>query len=105
MTSTQHSEDLTGQAGRLSERARRFCRVVTRRCSLPLLAAIAVAVAAIAAGCGSSDAADSRTPVGEQLAWVVSEVNDSATLTTTEAKTHLAKSFLTGFPAEDVVSV
>lgn len=85
----------------------------TDRPKLRMVTAIAVVTLAVTSsvaygGEGGDAAPDavSRTPVREQLAWVVSEVNgDSATLAQPEVKAHFAAGFLAAVPAAQVVSL
>jgi hypothetical protein len=47
-----------------------------------------------------------RTPAGEQLAWLLAEVNGgSATLTQAEVRSHVSKHFLAEFPADRIVQL
>ena len=85
----------------------------TDRPKLRMVTAIAVVTLAVTSsvaygGEGGDAAPDavSQTPVREQLAWVVSEVNgDSATLAQPEVKAHFAAGFLAAVPAAQVVSL
>ena len=75
--------------------------------SLSALAAAALCVAAVT-GCGSqaSTAAPRDTPIRQQLAWVIDEVNGaSASLTDAEVERHLAPSLLVALPATQFTQV
>lgn len=84
-------------------------RMLWSRRSLRVVTAVAVVTLAATslAACGAADeASDARTPVGEQLDWLVSEVNgDSATLAQSEVEAHLATGFLVALPAAQVVEI
>ena len=85
----------------------------TDRPKLRMVTAIALVTLAVTSsvaygGEGGDAAPDAvpQTPVREQLAWVVSEVNgDSATLAQPEVKAHFAAGFLAAVPAAQVVSL
>jgi hypothetical protein len=47
-----------------------------------------------------------RTPAGAQLAWLLAEVNGgSATLTASEVRAHVSRSFLAALPADRIVEL
>ena len=83
---------------------RRKLRIVTAIALVTL--AVMSSVAYGGEGVDAAPDADPQTPVREQLAWVVSEVNgDSATLAQPEVKAHFAAGFLAAAPAAQVVSL
>src|SRR5437667_11549642 len=77
-----------------------------RRTALAVLAA--ALFVAVVTGCasGTSTTAPPDTPVGQQLAWVIGEVNGSSgSLADAEVKRHLTPTLLVALPSAQFVQV